>query len=73
MAYSPTPKYCMLPNGHPYVCENEVVDDISSPVTEAILLSPALEYDGAMNKYENTSGEEDEIEEDTYTYGRILH
>ena len=70
--FSPTPKYCMLSNGHPHICENEVVDDISSPVTESILLSPAG-YDGAMNRYENTSGEEDEIEEDTYSCGRIIH
>ena len=71
--FSPTPQYCMLSNGYPHICENEVVDDISSPVTESILLSPVLGYDRARNKYENTSGEEEEIEEDTFSYGRRLH
>ena len=47
-------------------------DEIYSPETESVILSPDLLGNSVIQPYENTSAEEDEIEEQVYCYGRII-
>ena len=51
--------------------ERDNSDEIYSPATESLILSPDGTGSGFPKLYENTSGEEEWIGQEMYSYGRI--
>ena len=51
--------------------EKDNYDELYSPTTESILLSPEIAGNSFVNLYETGSGEGERINQDIYCYGRL--
>ena len=73
MTFFATSKFGLLQSSHKQLDERYTSDEIYSPATESLILSPDPVGNIVTKPYENTSGEDDVIEEDIYFYGRMIN